>query len=713
MNQFNSFAYRASTRAKSLVLGLVRDNQGAIAILYVLTLPLFLLFAGGAVDYTRLNTIRSDMTEACDAAGLAVARLNETPEAQNMTDSERETYLTEYGTQFFKDNFQHEGSVDNLQVSFKVTEQTVEPNVSGTLNSKILKAAYRVFDLDGNPSNNKRDFSVNCDNEITLQGSGRVDLALVVDVSGSMGNYVGGDRKIDSLRDATEKLMDVLFGSDTDSDNVQIGVVPFNHLVNAGGASTWKNTWADTGAEALYHGNRFFHVDQNGTIDTDTQVNHFDLFRSMNNVSWKGCVESRPYPLDEIDVPSGSAATYSELVDYMTAPSAFSAMTLDQYQQRTLDAFTSAPVFSETSEELTSVENSYWVPMFHADEPDCSASSGGNCQTSGGFTVTLNEGTVSRTFSGDYFWFDNPVGRGYTNNNYGNRNFIDDKFYTESGYSTTQAFKKYAHIVDKSRDAIQYPTSRGTGNHGATNSELQDFQDFLDEFGASDAGADEFIVRQAYPGWYDPINNKYTGKYDQSPSVDDSGNGNRGPNYGCPTEILPSTGDRQEVKDYMETLHADGWTNSAVGTIWGERLLSPDAPFESEIADDDGQWQKAVVIMTDGENTVLGRDTHLETQLTAYGYSEEERMGVNVDSQGEMRDEIDDKFLRTCQRLKNRGYLVYTIMFDLNNSRVETLYRACASKPGEPFFYEADDGLELEEAFEDIAADLVKLHISR
>ena len=43
---------------------------------------------------------------------------------------------------------------------------------------------------------------------------------------------------------------------------------------------------------------------EDGEVDLDTKVNHFTLFNSTPGTSWEGCVEARPYPLDELDVPS-------------------------------------------------------------------------------------------------------------------------------------------------------------------------------------------------------------------------------------------------------------------------------------------------------------------------------------------------------------------------------------------------------------------------
>ena len=118
--------------------------------------------------------------------------------------------------------------------------------------------------------------------------------------------------------------------------------------------------------------------------------------------------------------------------------------------------------------------------------------------------------------------------------------------------------------------------------------------------------------------------------------------------------------------------------------------------------------------MTDGEN-VVGSDTstHWNTTHGAYGFGMEERMGNNINTSSEMVDEIDNKLLRVCQRMKDEGYLVYTIMFGLDSNSVRDLFKACATQPTGPYFHDAVDGDDVEEAFGLIAADLVDLHISK
>jgi hypothetical protein len=52
-------------------------------------------------------------------------------------------------------------------------------------------------------------------------------------------------------------------------------------------------------------------------------------------------------------------------------------------------------------------------------------------------------------------------------------------------------------------------------------------------------------------------------------------------------------------------------------------------------------------------------------------------------------------------------------MFGLDSTTVRNHFKACATKPTAPYFHDAVTGNDLEDAFGDIAADLVDLHISK
>ncbi|MFC2953225.1 pilus assembly protein TadG-related protein [Marinicaulis aureus] len=668
------------------------NRDGNILFLFAFMATALFLFAGGAVDYTRWNAVRADMIESMDAASLALAQLNATD--PDLTDAE----LKEYGRKFFEANFNYEHTLEpGWTIDFGLDNNAVIITcITGKIETYLLGVAG-IQDLD-----------IGKCVEITKKGSGRVELALVLDVTGSMGDPASGDDedKIERLKDAVGTMLDVMYGDDATSENLKIGVVPFNANINAGGSTGWNSAWADTGANAYYHGRRFFHVDAAGNVDMNTKVNHFTLYNSTPGLSWQGCVEARPYPLDELDVPPGGSFSSADLTAFTDNPSEFSGSTNPQ-ESKIYDAFNDAPDYTLDVSALTDSDNFNWVPVFLPDEVDCN--NGEDCESDSSYSS--QSGTTSYGTPWYGYYFDDPDDDdGHPTGEiqetaYNNYYFVNDNNYTHAGNAQ---FDKYAKTVHYFREVLK-------GNITDTA-----FVNFLNERSVTTSPLDstnhgaarqEWLLRISYVGWWDTATSTYQGKYDTPNSS------YLNAEMDCPPPILPLTNVRQTVEDHVNALYPNGNTDIAHGAAWGWRVLSKEAPFTEGIGPGDPdyeKWQKAVVIMTDGEQVVGGDNkTHWGSTQGQYGFAIEERMGDGIDTSGEMRDELDDKLLRICHRMKAEGYLVYTIMFGLDSTSTANVFKACATRPIAPYFHDAADGDDLEEAFGEIAADLVNLHISK
>jgi len=725
-----------------------KSKNGNIALLFGLLMPIFFMFIGGAVDFSRLNQIKADLTESLDAAGLAVARYDDMapqpPELDGKTGADREAVLKDFGKKFFDENFRYHNQVIDLNVDFDLSQSTIIPSASGKIKTLVLEAGATL--LSG--SSDFAFFNIGTDTEITRRGTGKIELALILDQTGSMHGRIGGVRKINSLRDAVSNLLTILYGESSSDPNVKVGIVPFNSFTNPGGAASWEAAWADTNADAFYHGARYIHTshnaDQNGDnspdidrsshitnthannghrtydgiaqfIHPDIKVNHFDLYNSLESegINWEGCVEARPYPLDELDTEPGVAISASLITDSLDVPSAG-----DEQNERTRLAFQRAPSISLDPTELIQSNNSRWVPAFYSDEPDCSTN-GNSCFGDWNWhTSNYNLNGVSRSIQTRGFMFDGPSAGGNNLDHYDNRNFVNDAGYAErNSILAGDPFDRYSELVHAQR----YVT---TWNSSSISPYWQSVKARFAELDIVSSGTHEYRLRNAYVGMWDPSINKYIGKYDNIQNVTETGtNGNtQGPNRHCALPILPLTNNRSDIESHMEKLSPQGNTNIPNGAAWGWRVLSPQAPFTEGVSYDAGEWQKAAVIMTDGANFFGGRQTHFGSTFTAYGYAPEERMGDGVDrpraggpgfNADRMDDHANEKLLRICRRMKQEGILVYTIMFGLDDSNTEEVFKACATSPEEPYFFNAPTAEQLETAFVDIAADLVALHVSR
>lgn len=144
----------------------------------------------------------------------------------------------------------------------------------------------------------------------------------------------------------------------------------------------------------------------------------------------------------------------------------------------------------------------------------------------------------------------------------------------------------------------------------------------------------------------------------------------------------------------INSMTAGQCTRINVGLMWGWFTLSPrwqgvwsagrsDLPWTPE-----SRLDKAIVLMTDGENTVFD------------GYN----VTSNDNYNGTSNDDITTAAL--CAQIKAQGITIYTIGLTAGNSTInEDLLVRCATDPGK--YYRAPDAATLRRAFRTIADDLL------
>ncbi len=167
------------------------------------------------------------------------------------------------------------------------------------------------------------------------------------------------------------------------------------------------------------------------------------------------------------------------------------------------------------------------------------------------------------------------------------------------------------------------------------------------------------------------------------------------PNYFCPrTVLVPLTSDRQKLLTSITSMRADGWTLGNYGMTWGWRVLSPELPFAEGEEWGDPRWRKAIIMMTDGINT-------MESNYTAYWRSRNHDISPN---------DLNVRFEETCDDLKARDVIIYTVTFSSGVSEnTKDFYRRCATSEGQ--YFDAPSQSDLIEVFEHISRELANLHI--
>ena len=156
----------------------------------------------------------------------------------------------------------------------------------------------------------------------------------------------------------------------------------------------------------------------------------------------------------------------------------------------------------------------------------------------------------------------------------------------------------------------------------------------------------------------------------------------------CPSSsIEPLTNDAEHLKTEIDKLSASGWTAGHLGVAWAWYLISPDWddiwPAASKPRNyGEKDTVKAVILMTDG----------------AFNTYYESGQG-NSDKQSK----------KLCKQMKDEGVIVYAVAFQAPKAGKKVL-KKCASSPD--YFYDAKNGQELQDAYSDIASQLMNLRIT-
>ncbi len=185
-------------------------------------------------------------------------------------------------------------------------------------------------------------------------------------------------------------------------------------------------------------------------------------------------------------------------------------------------------------------------------------------------------------------------------------------------------------------------------------------------------------------------------------------------NNGCPyAAVQPLTSDRaalllQVENDNAQTARGEpsepddmephGNTAGNVGMMWGYRMISPEAPFEEAESWDNPYWRKAIVMMTDGDNTIDSGSTG----YSYYGPGSKNTMDVG---------KMNERFEEVCDALKEEGVIIYTVTFtSAIDDDTKEYYERCASS--EDNYYDAPTTDELKAVFEEIARELSNIYIA-
>ena len=607
---------------------LSRDLRGgSLALFGFATVPV-VAFVGLSGDSAIGYMVKSRLTEAVDAAGLAAARENVTADqtaALNM---------------FFDANFP-DGylgvTLDGPHLTPSADGFQLEITATATVPTHFM----RVVGVDT--------MTVSARTVIERARSG-MELVLVLDNTGSMRYDGDPDSKIETMRSAAHSLINIMFGTNQSIPHFWVGLVPYTAQVNIGDETLNRHLWL-TGYNA---GN-------------------------YSPTTWKGCVEARDYPLDMTDDPytvaPWTAALYPNHFDnYWRSGDEI----LIAHLRKEL-AYTDGTTLPTGVATLQDLIEEYLVARMNPDSSD------------------------------DYY-------------------DDDEQLWTHVarlvlGFGARRTINSWDANEIAALESYLNPHSYG----GSLPTDLDERSSLLMEA----------WFRRAYEGrwnsqdWPQPsIRDQYT-----------DGLAATGPNVNCGQAITPLTSQRSTITAAIDQMHAwrRGGTTSNLGLVWGWRVLSPrwqglwgDASLPNSYFDP-GQptsttnqpIDKVVIILTDGVNQIVDRhgDGPDASDYTSYGRLGDGRVRTNGTGDVALdwtsaRAELDRRMSVVCSAMKAEGITLITITFQLDDTDTQNLFRTCASPRdpadpnGERLYFNSPTNQDLQDNFQEIAAELSRLRIA-
>ncbi|WP_020178723.1 TadE/TadG family type IV pilus assembly protein [Methylopila sp. M107] len=248
-----------------------RAESGAAAPLLGLCFLILIGCIGIAIDTGRSMVVKARLTNALDAAGLAVgARLattDYTADAKNFVAAN------------FKANYANATVTD-----VTATANTDKSVITLAATAAMPTAFMQLFGI--------KSVTVNAASEVTRASAG-LELVMVLDNTGSM------LASMPSLKSAANSLVSILFGDAATVKNLYVGLVPFSQTVNVGSSRTSWVTASSLAAKPAW------------------------------SLGWNGCIEERYDGLDQTDDAPTSSDTKTQFAAnyYAVCPQAITPMT--------------------------------------------------------------------------------------------------------------------------------------------------------------------------------------------------------------------------------------------------------------------------------------------------------------------------------------------------------------------------------------------------
>ena len=302
-----------------------RAKRGNVAMIFALSLIPIAIAAGAGLDFARAIVVRASMSEAIDAAALAVGG------SQGLTNAQMQTLAQQY----FNANYKADASYGTpAAITVVPGTSSVVITASDVMPTTLLSAVgIKTVPISVNTK--------------VVWGQMKLWVSLVLDNTGSMcepdNNSCPGDNnpniKINALKTATKSLLTMLQNASSVAGDVQVAIVPFAKDVNIG-SGNYNASWLDwTSWDAANGSCNISGINNQSTCQSTSgtwnnsrcNISGYNTRSSCQNAkgtwtvqhsTWNGCIMDRNQDYDTMDTSPTSTTTNFPPEQYNACPEA-------------------------------------------------------------------------------------------------------------------------------------------------------------------------------------------------------------------------------------------------------------------------------------------------------------------------------------------------------------------------------------------------------
>ena len=616
---------------------------------------------GAAIDMGRIQMVQAKLTNALDAAGLAVGS-----EASTVNVN---TEALKYFNINFPANF-----LGSTVHDFTIAAANNNAVLNLSVKADVPTTFMRLFGT--------QKVTLSASSQITRQSTG-LELVLVLDNTGSMNDAVNPGNsntpKLTALKNAAATLLNTLYGGYATVPNLWVGVVPFSQAVNIG---TSHSGWMDTTYDAtldfgpvISGTNCQSYTGQSTTLSggndfAGTQATGVITFSSnpasgktivLNGVTWTFVTGTASG--NQTKIGSNLSTTMSSLATNLNASTNSSIKIATYYPTST--------ALDITYDTAGTAGNAYTLAVGTAAASVTTPTSNGTYASTPSCTYTLNGNAAATSFLQMNNWGGCVMAR-------------SAPYDTSDDLPATALFRAYDYP----------PTADASTTY------------------------DPWIKVQTTSHSGSPTTYTATTTYNYSYQA--SLPGTYGPNLFCPQPVLPMVAEESTVLSEINSLSAGGSTMIDLGMAWGYRMLSPKwrglwggemNTNSLPLAYHTPLMNKVVILMTDGMNSFSAGN------YTAYQFLDSNQLGTT--NTNTATTTLDTRTKAACDAMKANGIIIYTIGFGTNGNNNPSdatsvngpLLQYCASQPS--YYFLAPTNAQLQSAFQQIGDSLANLRISQ